>query len=193
MLSRRVFSLLLAALAATPVLSRAAEPQSLPPVEEARKLVDTFLNAELARLNKGEMAMPDDIKAVCTVPLRHLLAIEIARGKAYSEGFADAKGDPSHLGKPIFADSGFFVNATLEGEMSLATGTPEKRGSHMAVPVKFTSREGGKAYDQGSQVVILAVENGAWRIDDVESSGDFSLVELLRRPKYMDLPEKKKP
>ncbi|HSJ02465.1 MAG TPA: hypothetical protein VK956_08435 [Verrucomicrobium sp.] len=199
MISRRVVTWLFAlSLLAVPGASDANTPVNIaqlpaPPLDTASSLVEKFLKEELARLNKGESSTPADIAAVCTLQLEHLIAIERARGKAYGEGFEDAKGDPRNLPKPIFSNGGYFVNCIPEGVMSVKAEPPQLRGKKVAVPVKFTSRIGDKSYDMGGQVMILSLENGRWLIDDVEPPNDFSLIELLKRPKYMDLPEKKKP
>ena len=159
--------------------------------DAARTQVDSFLTAELTRLSKGKSAGTAEIVQHCSRTLQHLLAIEEARAAAYDEGFAAAKGDPANKEKPLFADSGYFVVATIEGEMSVKADAPQTRGDKVAVTVKFTSKVDGKSYDQGAQTVVLILEDGTWRIDDVEVSGELSLTQMLQRPKYMELPAKK--
>lgn len=158
---------------------------------EAKARLETFLKEELDRLSKGPGADLTVIKAWCTVELAHLLEVEAARGKAYDEGFAAAKGDPANVEKPLFADSGYFISATMEGEMS-ATVTEaagkEKDKNKARFEVKFTSKADGKSYDQGGEVVVMVQENGAWRIAEVEFSDGMTLTKMLKRPKYMELP-----
>ncbi|WP_009959994.1 hypothetical protein [Verrucomicrobium spinosum] len=163
------------------------------PTAEAKARLETFMKEELERLSKGPGADLSVIKAWCTVELAHLLEVEEARGKAYGEGFAAAKGDPAHVEKPPFADSGYFISATMEGEMSAAVTEAEvaSKGedrSRARFEVKFTSRADGKSYDQGQEVVVMAQENGAWRIAEVEFSDGMTLTKMLKRPTYMELP-----
>ncbi|WP_038171535.1 hypothetical protein [Verrucomicrobium sp. BvORR106] len=161
------------------------------PTAEAKARLETFVKEELARLSQGARADLTVIKAWCTVELAHLLEVEEARGKAYDEGFAAAKGDPANVEKPLFADSGYFISATMEGEMSAAVteaAGKEKDKNKARFEVKFTSKADGKSYDQGGEVVVMAQENGAWRIAEVEFSDGMTLTKMLKRPKYMELP-----
>lgn len=161
------------------------------PTADAKARLETFLKEELARLSKGPGADLTVIKAWCTVELAHLLEVEQARGKAYDEGFAAAKGDPAHVEKPLFADSGYFISATIEGEMSATvteTAGNGKDKNRARFEVKFTSKADGKSYDQGQEVVVMVQENGTWKIAEVEFSDGMTLTKLLKRPKYMELP-----
>lgn len=162
------------------------------PTAEAKTRLETFVKEELARLSKGPGADLTVIKAWCTVELAHLLEVEEARGKAYDEGFAAAKGDPANVEKPLFADSGYFIGATVEGEMSAtvsdAAGKDKDKDQNKArFEVKFTSKADGKSYDQGKEEVVMVQENGAWRIAEVEFSDGMTLTKMLKRPKYMEL------
>lgn len=161
------------------------------PTAEAKARLETFVKEELARLSQGARADLTVIKVWCTAELAHLLEVEEARGKAYDEGFAAAKGDPANVEKPLFADSGYFISATIEGEMS-ATVTEavgkDKVKDRARFEVKFTSKTDGKSYDQGKEVVVMVQENGAWRIAEVEFSDGMTLTKMLKRPKYMELP-----
>ncbi|WP_050029813.1 hypothetical protein [Verrucomicrobium sp. BvORR034] len=163
------------------------------PAAEAKTRLETFMKEELGRLSKGDGADLTIIKAWCTLELAHLLEVEKARGKAYLEGFAAAKGDPATIEKPLFADSGYFISATMEGEMSAtvteAAGKDKDKDENKArFEVKFTSRADGKSYDQGKEEVVMVQENGAWRIAEVEFSDGMTLTKMLKRPKYMELP-----
>lgn len=160
------------------------------PTAEAKARLETFMKEELARLSKGAGADLTVIKAWCTLELAHLLEVEKARGKAYLEGFAAAKGDPATIEKPLFADSGYFIDATIEGEMSAAvTDAASKDADKHRFEVKFTSKEDGKSYDHGSEVVVMVQENGGWRIAEVEFSDNLTLTKMLKRPDYMELPK----
>lgn len=162
-----------------------------PAHSDAKARLESFLKEELARLSKGPGADAAVIKTWCTTELAQLLAVEDARGVAFNEGFEAAKGDPANKEKPPFADSGYFIGATVEGEMSAAVEVaPGQAASkdRVKLPVAFTSTEGGKSHDQGKQTVVMVYENSVWKIADVEFSDGASLVTLLKRPKYMELP-----
>lgn len=162
-----------------------------PSSKVARSRMELFFQDELARLNLGNSADAATIARWCTTDLRHLLAIEDARAVAFHEAyFMDQPGRIDIL-KPPFADSGCFIDVGLEGRMAANLSIPIRRGDSVEIPVSFSSTEGGHTYDKGSQTMIVRYENGDWRIADITFSDGYSLTQLLQRPKYMQLPNRK--